>query len=502
VKRLSIGTLTSILTVCSFIVAGGPVAPASAANGLRVPAAGQASEFPDKVCPDVVPAPANEKDTAGNLITPRPLEGKRSVPVILVHGWNGAPDTFTHPIDLFADGGDGGAGTRIPFSITGQLQKIPGLAVYDFDYSQYSDRWVTDDHIGPKLASAIKCLTDHYRTKAEIIAHSMGGLATRYALAQDLSGTPIRDRVSAVATLGTPNTGSVVATVASIALNVAARQKGLVGDAAIAVWLFTQVCGREITKSTTNLPPPCSNVPRWAAGFDSDAARAMHVGSPELAALPQWPPNVPVTAIQGSIMLRGLSLFGAGDISGGFNDGDFIVTNSSASAFSTTVKDETCGYSLAAVFDKSDTRIDATRADAGTLRNGAASLGVLTGPTNPCFHGNLLRTINGTNVAVGAIKAAAENTLLPSEPQVPPPPASSPPPKAAAQSGGNQGAQTLCSVYLRMTSSEKNAVIVRVAGDNNWKDRSAAMIKIGQYSADLFCNTHSGDARVGRIDTG
>lgn len=499
-KRLSVGALASILTVCSFIAAGAPMAPASAANELRVPAAGPASEFPDKVCPDVVPAPANEKDTAGNPITPRPLEGKRSVPVILVHGWNGAPDTFTHPIDLFADGGDGGDGMRIPFSITGQLQNIPGLAVYDFDYSQYSDRWVTDEHIGPKLASAIKCLTDHYGTKAEIIAHSMGGLAARFALAQDVSGSPIRDRVSAVATLGTPNTGSVVATVASIALNTATRQKGLVGDAAIAVWLFTQVCGREITKSTKNLPPPCSNVPAWAAGFDSDAARAMHVGSVELAALPQWPPNIPVTAVQGSIMLRGLSLFGAGDISGGFNDGDFIVTNSSASAFSTTIKDETCGYSLSAVFDKSDTRVDATRDGVAPLRNGSLSL--LTGPTNPCFHANLLRTINGTNVAVGAIKAAAENTPLPNTPETPPPPASSPSPTAAARSGGNQGAETPCSVYVTMTSSEKNAVIVGVASDNNWKDRSAAMIKLGQYSADLFCKVHSGDARVGRIDTG
>ncbi|GAA4035356.1 hypothetical protein GCM10023063_19780 [Arthrobacter methylotrophus] len=419
--------------------------------------------------------------------------------MILVHGWNGKTDNFTQPLDLFADGGDGGNGVRLPYSITGQLQTIPGLAVYDFDYSQYADRWVTDSNIGPRLASAIKCLTDHYGTKAEIIAHSMGGLATRYALAQTLSGTTIANRVSAVATFGTPNTGSAVATVASNALNGATNIKGVVGEAAIAVWLFTQVCGREITQSTTNLSPPCSNVPNWAAGFDSDAARAMHVGSPELAALAPWPANIPVTAVQGSIMLRGLSLFGAGDISGGFNDGDFIVTNSSASAFATTTKDETCGFSLNAVFDKSDTRVEATPADAGTLKNGALSLGVLTGPTNPCFHGNLLQTINGTNVAVAAIKASAQNTPIPEVNQPPQPPS---PPPAAAQSGANEGAQTLCSVYLKMTSTEKNAVIVQVARDHNWTDRSPAAIKLGQYSATLFCDTHSGDARVGRIDTG
>jgi triacylglycerol esterase/lipase EstA (alpha/beta hydrolase family) len=160
----------------------------------------------------VTPAAADQKDSNGQLIVPKTAEGKKSVPVILVHGWNGAASTFTSPIDLFADTGDGGEGVKIPFSFIGQLQKTAGLAVYTFDYSELSNRWVTDPGIGPRLAQAIECLTDHYGTKAQIVAHSMGGLATRYALSQnDAGGSRISNRVSGVSTFGTPNTGSEIA---------------------------------------------------------------------------------------------------------------------------------------------------------------------------------------------------------------------------------------------------------------------------------------------------
>lgn len=493
-KTFRINKLVTAIAACAAVLAlAEPVAAATQTGTSR-------AAFPAAICDGVSPAPAKDKDSSGKLITPQPIDGKRSVPVILVHGWNGNTDTFTHPIDLFADGGDGGDGVKNPFSITGELQNIRGLAVYDFDYSQYSDRWVTDGHIGPRLAAAVKCLTDYYGTKAEIIAHSMGGLASRYALGQTVSGTRISDRVSAVATFGTPNTGSAVATIASAALNKA--EKGAmkaaeafgdnrISDAVVGAWLVTQVCGREITKSTKDLKPPCSNLPAWAAGFDSDAARAMHVGSPELAALPRWPAGIPITAIQGSIMLRGVSLFGAGDLSGGFNDGDFIVTNSSASAFSTTSKDESCGYSLSAVFQKSDTRVEATPLSGGALKNGKLSIGALTGPDNPCFHGNLLWTINGTNVAVNAIKASAQNTPSNEQPDLQLPSASAP-----------VGAKTTCASYKKLSSSEKFAVIERIAQEHQWKDRSPSYIKLGQYSADLYCATHSADAQVGGIDFG
>ncbi|WP_284982340.1 hypothetical protein [Arthrobacter sp. efr-133-TYG-118] len=342
----------------------------------------------------------------------KPVDGKRPVPVILVHGWNGSTGTFTQPIDLFADGGDGGDGVKLPFSLTGQLENIPGLAIYNFDYSQYSNRWVNDSNIGPRLASAIECLTDFYGTKAEIIAHSMGGLAARFALDQKATkGPAIKDRVSQVVTFGTPNTGSAVAALAAKAIaNGAASnltRPNVASGVALAAWIITYICGRQMTHSTTDLTFPCDNLPSFITGFDSDAGQALRSGSPQLQALAAWPSTVHVTAVEGSTMFRGISLFGAGTDGPGINGGDVIVANDSASAGSGTVKDESCGFALAAGADGGDTFLQAFGPTLGAVKDGF--IGHVFGKTNPCFHMNLLRTINGTNAAVGAVKPEAAN---------------------------------------------------------------------------------------------
>ncbi|MFF1880154.1 esterase/lipase family protein [Pseudarthrobacter sp. NPDC058196] len=345
----------------------------------------------------------------------KPVDGKRPVPVILVHGWNGSTGTFTQPIDLFADGGNGGDGVKVPFSLTGQLENIPGLAVYNFDYSQNSNRWVTDSNVGPRLASAIECLTDFYGTKAEIIAHSMGGLAARFALDQKASkGPAIKDRVSQVVTFGTPNTGSAVAALAAKAIaNGAASnltRPNVASGVALAAWIITYICGRQMTHSTTELTFPCDNLPSFVTGFDSDAGQALRSGSPQLQALAAWPSTVHVTAVEGSTMFRGISLFGAGTDGPGINGGDVIVANDSASAGSGTVKDESCGFALSARADGGDTVLQAFGPTSGAVNDGFI-LHIID-KTNPCFHQNLLRTINGTNAAVGAVKPEAANPVL------------------------------------------------------------------------------------------
>jgi pimeloyl-ACP methyl ester carboxylesterase len=354
----------------------------------------------------VIPAAADQKDSNGQPIVPKAAEGKKSVPVILVHGWNGAANTFSSPISLFADSGDGGDGIKIPFSFIGRLQKTPGLAVYTFDYSAYSNRWVDDANIGPKLAQAIECLTNHYGTKAQIVAHSMGGLATRYALDQnDSGGAKMSTRVSGVSTFGTPNTGSEIATAVAgaLGLNNSAPPSG---DNALRVagWLLAKICGRQITAGTKTLTAPCSLLPSWAAGLDSDAATAMRVGSAQLAALPTWPSGITVTAIDGKTMIHGISLFGAVGPASGLDAGDMIVPVSSATAGSTTTKELNCGYAIRAQ-DKTSKLL---------LKSVGMSM-VVDGPIdtilgeNPCYHTNLLRTINGTNVAAAAVRAAASD---------------------------------------------------------------------------------------------
>ena len=384
------------------------IAFATSITAALTPSAAVADDgFLTTSCNDkgVVPAPADQKDVNGQLITPRAADGKKPVPVILVHGWNGAADNFTKPINLFADGGDGGSGVQLPYSFIGQLQSVAGLAVYTFDYSAYSDRWVTDTTVGPRLAQAIECLTDHYGTKAQIVAHSMGGLATRFALGQnDSTGQKISNRVSGVSTFGTPNTGSEVATAAAHALGLdRSKPPSLASGVTLAGWLLAKICGRQITSGTQSMTPPCNQMPSWAAGMDSDAARAMRVGSSQLAALPAWPKGVPVTAIDGATSIHGVTLFGVGDSDTGIPVGDLIVPSSSATAGSTSAKELTCGYSLVA-----------TNVSALFVKSTGSKL-ITNGPIsslmgdNPCYHANLLRTINGTNFAAAAVRSAARD---------------------------------------------------------------------------------------------
>lgn len=404
---LPAATLTLAILASTYVVA--PMAAAETA----APSSPAVGSFPVQECSEfgVTPAPDKDKDSRGQPIVSEPAEGKMPIPVILIHGWNGsATGTFSQPIDLFADGGDGDS-VKLPFSLTGQLQNIPGLAVYNFDYSEYSNRWVTDRNIGPRLASAIECLTDIYGTKAQIIAHSMGGLATRYALDQSATkGPAIKERVGEVVTFGTPNTGSAIAAFVAKAVQSGAasnltRPPNAVSGIALTAWIINYICGRQITKSTTAPRTfPCDRLPDWAVGFASDAGEALREGSPQLQALAGWPTGIHVTAVQGSTMLRGISLFGAGTTAEGVNGGDVIVGNASASAGSSATKDQACGYALAVRTVAGDSIMEAVGMGLGATKDG--SVNHIIDATNPCFHANLLRTINGTNVAVNAIRAS------------------------------------------------------------------------------------------------
>jgi pimeloyl-ACP methyl ester carboxylesterase len=125
-------------------------------------------------------APVLASDTlpGGAPIIRQPLSNGTWVPVIMVHGWvsqdtNNAAGTFSHYIDLSDQPGFSPDVTR---SLIGQLQRIPGAAVFTFDYHPYSARWIDDPHLGPALGKVIDCLYRASGQKVVIVAHSMGGL--------------------------------------------------------------------------------------------------------------------------------------------------------------------------------------------------------------------------------------------------------------------------------------------------------------------------------------
>lgn len=227
-------------------------------------------------------------------------------PVLLVHGFH--------------------EGTDVWASMTKAIQAaIPEVTVVTpFDYPD--TQWVTDSSIGPKLAAVIRCLaTDSKQNggpgKVIIVAHSMGGLAVRCAVDPKCagSGAVSQQQIGLVITLGTPNTGSLLATTGN-----ALSTTGVIGCEVI---LALQ----------TGLNLPCPDLGSWLFGANTPAAQAMAIGldgqpSQDLSALQALPSTIPLDAIAGQVTVT-TSLFGLGlfQINGPQSDlGDLVVPVASA----------------------------------------------------------------------------------------------------------------------------------------------------------------------------
>lgn len=133
----------------------------------------------------------------------------------------------------------------------------------------------------------------------------------------------------------------------------------------------------------------------------------MHLGSSELAALPPWPGEVPVLAIAGHTNVRGLSMFGA-KVSDDVDVGDVIVDPLSATDGSTSQHGVTCRYDLIARRYLGGLTMKALR-----LESSATSAGnvIQMFTTNPCFHSNLMRTVNAVSLALRAAQDAAGSPI-------------------------------------------------------------------------------------------
>lgn len=121
-------------------------------------------------------------------------QSANSIPVVFVHGWTGGPMEKTAAL----------------------LKKQLGSNInpFLFDYHQWSLFWASDPNIAPCLADYINKVYQVYQSKGGqghiiVIAHSMGGLALRYASDEKLVQNPIKNGViSNVITLDTPYLGS------------------------------------------------------------------------------------------------------------------------------------------------------------------------------------------------------------------------------------------------------------------------------------------------------
>jgi pimeloyl-ACP methyl ester carboxylesterase len=221
-------------------------------------------------------------------------------PVLFVHGFTGRPS-------VFRDERDGRP------SMLGTVADIPGAVAYTFDYADHSTQWVTDPAIGPALAEAITCLADAAGTRIVLVAHSMGGLAARYAQGQVIDDTPVADSLAHVITVGTPSKGVLLLsfTQGEISNEVVQTAVDAVGD----------LCGEETDKDRERLCDlfDAANAP---------AVTAMAPGSADLDALPAWGKGVIVDPIASDIDVR-ISALGFGT---NISLGDIVATVESAGA--------------------------------------------------------------------------------------------------------------------------------------------------------------------------
>jgi pimeloyl-ACP methyl ester carboxylesterase len=261
-----------------------------------------------------------------------------SVPVVFIHGIISTPQMWK---------------PTTPGSIAYQAARISGITAWTFNYQPESLDWVTNPAIGPAFASRLACLASTSGHKVIVVAHSMGGLATQYALAQpDPDGGTVGSHVAEVITVGTPYQGSEILTAMQLARLGTAIDPSDYAEAALGEAVLSACAGH--TSGICALP----------AVLPSKVGTALELNSPAIAQLPPWPAGLPVLDIAGDMGL----LIGVGHILivHRFDVGDVAVTIGSATAHDT--------------------------AGAPVIKrcNSLRLLGAVYGNPGPCFHTHLV----------------------------------------------------------------------------------------------------------------
>jgi hypothetical protein len=209
---------------------------------------------------------------AASAATGRCMSGFGSkTPALLVHGWTGDREDWTKGQPSMYDA----------------LSRSSKIALDRFDYKPVNDQWVTNPAIGPKLAAHIDCLSRASvrgggNGKVIVVAHSMGGLAARFAANQTVSGRSVADELGLVITLGTPHEGTLLANAGTS--------------------LLTGLCQGAVGNLTFN--PLLGLMMDKEACLQNLAIKGLSQDSHEMRSLLRFPTQVPVKAIAGHVSTK------------------------------------------------------------------------------------------------------------------------------------------------------------------------------------------------------
>lgn len=239
-------------------------------------------------CDGAVRAPESEKAS------------RTATPVLFVHGFTGSPGDFRRTRDGQP-------------SMVESVARMHDVVAYTFDYSAASTQWVTNLAIGPALAKAIVCLAARTGKRIVVVAHSMGGLATRFAQGVVIDGQPVARSIQRVVTIGTPTDGVILLSFTRGDVSQTIVQ-ALV-DAA------SEACGKKTREKHIHL---CELLD----AANAPAVSSMAPGSDDLRRLPPWNPRLDVVPIAADLRLR-VSVLGLGTT---LSLGDIVATVDSATA--------------------------------------------------------------------------------------------------------------------------------------------------------------------------
>jgi pimeloyl-ACP methyl ester carboxylesterase len=377
------------------------------------------SPFVANAATTATPSAADCSDLTGitRLVSAKGYSIAGKVPVLFVHGWTGTGKDFSNPVAITSPGYT----DKSWQGLDQEVAAIPNVVTFTYDYHKYAGRWVTDTNIYQPLQAAIKCLAEASGNKVIITVHSMGGLATRQALAPSAQS----GYVSRVVTFGTPELGSDIATIASGVFQSSTNKNAPLTTRPLAVvQTILAECGKAHSENMNNICPDGDYEYLRNLIYSSPAvpdletagALGLRAGKPDIENLPKWPSSgLTINALGGNntVSISGRSTvfeFQPANPKGAIQMGDTVVMPYSAKAFADAYHQVNCATNLTyRINSLSSNPVDAfiNGIDTGlTINNDRVEIGAYM--ASPCFHGNLMKSIELSSYAIKYITAQAK----------------------------------------------------------------------------------------------